>query len=119
MSASGIAGLRSHDDHGGAEDHGGTRMNDGNGHPNTKNLDSHGSAEMTTDIADVLAKLNDLDRVLPRSIEDWVADRDRDGLDVPEILKTRLAEKARLRRIYRDSLRTPESQVEPGDAASD
>lgn len=94
-------------------------MNDGNGHPNTKILDSHGSAEMTTDIADVLAKLNDLDRVLPRSIEDWVADRDLDGLDVPEILKTRLAEKARLRRIYRDSLRTPESQVEPGDTDSD
>jgi hypothetical protein len=49
-----------------------------------------------------LAKLEELDRVLPRGIEDWVAERDREGLHVPDILKRRLAEKARLRAIFRE-----------------
>jgi len=56
---------------------------------------------MTTEAADALARLEELDRVLPRSIEDWVAAREREGLDVPTALKERLAEKARLRAVYR------------------
>ena len=56
---------------------------------------------LSQEAAAALAKLEDLDRLLPRSIEDWVEEREREGLDVPEILKRRLAEKERLRAVYR------------------
>lgn len=49
------------------------------------------------DIETVLAKLEETDNLLPRSIEDWVLERKRDGLHVPEILERRLAEKEELR----------------------
>jgi hypothetical protein len=57
------------------------------------------------DAAEALARLEELDRVLPRAIEDWVAARDREGLHVPLALKERLAEKARLRAAYRSGLK--------------
>lgn len=53
------------------------------------------------DAAEILARLEELDRVLPRSIEEWVAAREREGLDVPAVLKKRLEDKARLRAEYR------------------
>lgn len=59
----------------------------------------------TAEAAEALARLEELDRVLPRSIEDWVAAREREGLDVPSVLKARLAEKARLRARYRAGLK--------------
>lgn len=55
------------------------------------------TAPETEETLKALQYLQEFDRVLPRSIEDWVLERERDGLGVPEILKTRLSEKARLR----------------------
>ena len=60
------------------------------------------ASDLPPEAAAVLARLGDLDRVLPRSLEEWVAARERDGLEVPENLKRRLAEKARLRAHFRE-----------------
>ena len=64
-------------------------------------IDSELPPELSEAAAEALARLADLDRVLPRSIEDWVAERERDGQHVPAVLKQRLVEKERLRAIYR------------------
>ncbi|MEQ8227956.1 MAG: hypothetical protein RIA64_07715 [Rhodospirillales bacterium] len=62
-------------------------------------------AEHATGLSDetraALVRLEELDRVLPRALEDWVVEREREGLHVPENLKRRLAEKERLRTAFR------------------
>ncbi len=63
--------------------------------------DAGEGGDLSPEAAAALAKLQEIDRLLPRSIEDWVQEREADGLDVPDILKRRLVEKARLRDIYR------------------
>jgi len=62
--------------------------------------------------SEALKHLEDFDRVLPRSIEDWVLERERDGLGVPDILKARLAEKARLREQIDPDLLPEETPVQ-------
>ena len=49
-----------------------------------------------------LVRLEELDRVLPRALEDWVVAREREGQNVPENLKQRLAAKERLRSVFRN-----------------
>ncbi|MEK9671001.1 MAG: hypothetical protein VW268_00670 [Rhodospirillaceae bacterium] len=50
-----------------------------------------GSGRLTPEARKAREKLEKLDCVLPRSIVEWVAERERAGLDVPDILKRRLA----------------------------
>ncbi len=46
---------------------------------------------------EIVAKLEEIDRLLPRTITDWVIERERDGLEAPEILTRRLRQKEELR----------------------
>lgn len=63
--------------------------------------DKEGAAGRSGSAKAALEKLEELDRVLPRALEDWVVEREREGLHVPDNLKVRLAEKAELRAAFR------------------
>lgn len=63
--------------------------------------DAQHASGLSEETQAALVRLEELDRVLPRALEDWVVAREREGLHVPENLKQRLAEKERLRSVFR------------------